>query len=88
MFFLTLSSVLEIFRCFLALLISLVLVEELKKIEMLLKGGVATPSTPPLDPPLMLVAIHLPEPQPFVFFLRVCLFAFVACAASSLLLVF
>ena len=37
----------------------------------------------------MLVAIHLPEPQPFVFFLRtVCLFAFMACAASSLLLVF
>ena len=26
--------------------------EELKKIKMLLKGGVATPSTPPLDPPL------------------------------------
>ena len=37
----------------------------------------------------MLVAIHLPEPQPFVFFLQtVCMFAFMACAASSLLLVF
>ena len=26
-----------------------------KKKQMLLKGGVATPSTPPLDPPLVLI---------------------------------
>ena len=37
----------------------------------------------------MLVVIHLPESQPFVFFLMtVCSFDFTACVASSLLLVF
>ena len=37
----------------------------------------------------MLVMIHLPEPQPFVFFLMtVSSFDLMACAASSLILVF
>ena len=33
--------------------------EELKKIKMLLKGGVATPSTPPLDPPLNSLSLEV-----------------------------
>jgi len=36
--------------------------------QMLLKGGVATPSTPPLDPPLMCLKIIIAVKMERVFF--------------------